>query len=136
MFPALALTNLAALALFNSAVEAQLPRGKFHQNPQLLSLLCTDMVTGSVVDATQFASQKFDYIVVGGGTAGLVVAARLTENANITVGVLEAGVFHEQDDLIDVPAYYGRAIGNPDYDWDLVSTPQAALNGRVVPQPR
>ncbi|KXL45611.1 MAG: hypothetical protein FE78DRAFT_539584, partial [Acidomyces sp. 'richmondensis'] len=38
-----------------------------------------------------FLAQDYDYIVVGGGTAGLCVAARLTENPDVKVGVLEAG---------------------------------------------
>lgn len=39
----------------------------------------------------EFTAETFDYIVIGGGTSGLVVAARLTENPNVKVGVLEAG---------------------------------------------
>lgn len=39
----------------------------------------------------EFTHQKYDYVVVGGGTAGLCVAARLTENPDVTVGVIEAG---------------------------------------------
>lgn len=48
----------------------------------------TDSAVLCSVDA--FVAQSFDYIIVGGGTAGLCVAARLTENPKVTVGVLEA----------------------------------------------
>jgi choline dehydrogenase-like flavoprotein len=44
------------------------------------------------ISATDFAAKSFDYIIVGGGTAGLALAARLTENPSITVGVIEAGL--------------------------------------------
>jgi len=53
--------------------------------------------------AEAFLRHNYDYIVVGGGTAGLVVAARLTENPDVTVGVLEAGQNHLGDPLIDTP---------------------------------
>lgn len=39
----------------------------------------------------EFTSRDYDYVIIGGGTAGLCVAARLTENPDVTVGVLEAG---------------------------------------------
>ncbi|KAJ6589232.1 hypothetical protein B0H19DRAFT_1058267 [Mycena capillaripes] len=64
-----------------------------------------------------FINRPFDYIVIGGGTAGLPVANRLSEDANIQVGVLEAGSFLENDDLIDVPGKLALSNGNPKYDW-------------------
>ena len=45
----------------------------------------------ALCSVSEFISQDYDYIVIGGGTAGLCVAARLTENPDIKVGVLEAG---------------------------------------------
>ncbi len=80
----------------------------------------------SGVDAT------YDYIVVGGGTAGLTVASRLAENPDITVAVIEAGGFYEADDgNISVvpgycPVYAGTAPNdtNPLVDWGFVTTPQ------------
>lgn len=67
--------------------------------------------------AEDFLKHDFDYVVVGGGTAGLVVAARLTENPDVTVGVLEAGKNKLDDPLIDTPAAFLALYSNPEYDW-------------------
>ncbi|CAE6436115.1 unnamed protein product [Rhizoctonia solani] len=87
-------------------------------------------------DGASFASQTFDYIVVGGGTAGLAVAARLAENASVTVGVIEAGQYIADDPLIDTPQLFGQAQGNAKYDWMFESVTQTGLNNRVMAMPR
>lgn len=61
----------------------------------------------------EFMAQKYDYIVVGGGTAGCVVAARLTENPNITVGVIEAGENRMDDKNVMTPSLYPTMVCNP-----------------------
>ena len=63
-------------------------------------------------------------VIVGGGTAGLVIAARLTENPDVTVGVLEAGKSHLDDILTDCPAFFPKMLNNPDYDWQFMTEPQ------------
>ncbi|KAK3356848.1 hypothetical protein B0T25DRAFT_451790 [Lasiosphaeria hispida] len=83
-------------------------------------------------NADEFCARSFDFIVVGGGTAGLAVAARLAENPSLTVGVLEAGVAPAWDDDIDIPGCSGRALGGP-YDWHFETVPQPGLNGRTLP---
>ncbi|KAJ6516557.1 hypothetical protein C8R47DRAFT_961254, partial [Mycena vitilis] len=70
-----------------------------------------------------FAYDSFDFIVVGGGTSGLVVASRLAENPAIRVGIIEAGKYRPHDPKIDVPQGSGY-LGNPDYDWLMSSVPQ------------
>ncbi|KAJ1308023.1 hypothetical protein OPQ81_002094 [Rhizoctonia solani] len=87
-------------------------------------------------DGASFASQTFDYVIVGGGTAGLAVAARLAENSSVTVGVIEAGQYIVNDPLIDTPQLFGQTQGNPMYDWMFESTAQPRLNNRVMPMPR
>ncbi|KAI0707590.1 alcohol oxidase [Earliella scabrosa] len=78
----------------------------------------------------------YDYVIIGGGTAGLVVAARLSEDPRATVAVIEAGNFHVNEPLVDVPGFFGRAIGNPVFDWNFVTVPQPALDNAILSQPR
>lgn len=68
--------------------------------------------------------ESFDFIVVGGGTAGLVVANRLTKDPNTRVLVLEAGTNRLSDPRITVPALSMSAFEDPDFDWNFRSTPQ------------
>lgn len=80
--------------------------------------------TGSALcDVDEFVNQDYDYIVVGGGTAGCVVAARLTENPNVKVGVLEAGSNRMEDRQISTPSLYPTLIGREKYDWCFQSIP-------------
>jgi len=81
-------------------------------------------------------NQRFDYVVVGGGTAGLVIASRLTEDSKIRVLVVEAGSDRRSDPLILTPGLVAAVRGKDEYDWKFSSVPQASLNGRRVPQTR
>ncbi|KAG8923332.1 hypothetical protein FRC00_006374, partial [Tulasnella sp. 408] len=91
---------------------------------------------GIVTSPETFAATNFDFVVVGGGTAGLTVAARLAEEEGWTVGVIEAGQYRPNDALIDVPKNFGAAVGNANYDWLYATVPQTNLNGKVVRHPR
>lgn len=79
--------------------------------------------------------QEFDYIVVGAGSAGCVLASRLSENREFQVCLIEAGG-SERHPYISIPAGVGAAIMSPRFGWGIVSAPQAALGGRQVPLPR
>lgn len=80
--------------------------------------------TSAICSLEAFLGHPFDYIIVWGGTAGLVLAARLSENPNVHVGVLEAGQNRLGDMLVSVPALFSKLLGNPDYDWMLKTVPQ------------
>ena len=96
--------------------------------------MATDLVNGAngdnghapsvLVSVNEFVESKYDYVIVGGGTAGLVLAARLTENPDVTVGVIEAGKNRLDDELVFTPALFTQLLFNPEYDWMLSSVPQ------------
>jgi choline dehydrogenase len=79
--------------------------------------------------------QEFDYVIVGGGSAGCAVASRLTEDRNVTVCLLEAG---GPDDsvFIHAPAGVVAMLPVPFKNWAFKTVPQPGLNGRQGYQPR
>ncbi|KAI0165337.1 putative GMC oxidoreductase [Hypoxylon sp. FL1284] len=74
----------------------------------------------------------FDFVIIGGGTAGLVVARRLSEDPSQRILVLEAGSDHTGDPRVDTPAIFKSLFGT-EADWDFVTEPQPNLNGRSIP---
>ncbi|KAG6917146.1 hypothetical protein DXG01_003659 [Tephrocybe rancida] len=80
-------------------------------------------------------TSKYDFIVVGGGTAGNVIANRLTENPKWTVLVVESGPSNEGILESMVPLLSGELIGTQ-FDWNYTTTPQQALGGRSLPYAR
>ncbi|KAJ7698218.1 aryl-alcohol oxidase [Mycena olivaceomarginata] len=120
----------------------------------ILSFICPSLgaIYGSIAELPR--NQSFDFIVVGGGNAGNVVANRLTENPDFSVLVLEAGPSYEIDPTLHkqflsrihspegllnytVPffAVFARMYPNP-RDWNYTVTPLPGLNGRIPPFPR
>jgi len=77
----------------------------------------------------------FDYVIVGGGSAGCVVAARLAEDPGTRVLLLEAGPEAAGIDEVQIPAAYSRLFRSQ-YDWNYVTLPQERADGRPVYWPR
>ncbi|KAI4718601.1 putative choline dehydrogenase [Aureobasidium sp. EXF-10727] len=85
---------------------------------------------------------SYDYVVVGGGTAGLTVATRLAQNGSYSVAVIEAGSFYELENgnFSQIPYYESEsASALPDLstvnsliDWRFLTTPQSALSNRTM----
>ncbi len=78
---------------------------------------------------------EFDYVIVGAGSAGCVLAARLAENREARVCLIEAGG-KGRNLFIRMPAGNGLVFGNAKLDWGFESVPQPALNGRKIYFPR
>ncbi len=108
----------------------------FHASVRTLLIwkLCTCLF-GSTVQALPATSinNTFDYVVIGGGNAGLTIASRLSEQPSVRVAVVEAGNFYEttSGNFSSIPAneafYNGKdpRDTNPLLDWGFTTIPQA-----------
>ncbi|KAF8492466.1 GMC oxidoreductase [Gautieria morchelliformis] len=83
-------------------------------------------------NVTDVANSTFDYVIAGAGTAGLTLAARLSEDPSVSVVVLEAGPANLNDPNILMLAQYGKTFGNPKYDWFFPTVKQRHANDKVV----
>jgi choline dehydrogenase-like flavoprotein len=80
-------------------------------------------------------ASEFDYVVVGGGTAGAALAARLAEAPGRTVCLIEAGG-KDSHPFYHVPAAVAAAIALKKSNWRFETVPQPGMNGRRIPVPR
>ncbi len=78
---------------------------------------------------------NFDFIVVGAGSAGCVLANRLSANSKYSVAVIEAGG-KDSSPWIHIPVGYFKTMGNPKTDWGYKTEPDKGLNGRSIAWPR
>lgn len=97
-----------------------------HTIHHLLATMSTTKIT-----ADDFCNSNFDFLIVGGGTAGLAVAARLSEKSSLRVGVVEAGAEVVGNEHVDVPGWFGTTLGT-DLDWQFDTTAQTGLGGRSL----
>ena len=84
---------------------------------------------------TRQAGESFDYVIVGGGSGGCVLAARLSEDPSVSVCLLEAGA-SDRSLLIRVPLGIALLVPGRIHNWAFETTPQPGLNGRRGYQPR
>lgn len=76
-------------------------------------------------------AEVFDYVVVGGGTAGLVVANRLSETPTVRVAVIEPGGDERNNPNVTVALNYMKAYNTP-IDWAYQTVPQLGINGKPL----
>lgn len=80
-------------------------------------------------------SEQFDYVIIGAGSAGCVMANRLSEQPENRVCVLEAGP-RDRNPLIHMPSGFLVSLLTRGHNWGFETTPQPGLNGRIGYQPR
>lgn len=85
------------------------------------------------------ARAEYDYVIIGGGSAGCTLAIRLSEDPTVSVLLVEAG--HSRGNWLDywkieMPAAFGEAWRNPKFNWMYEGEPEPQLGGRSVFQPR
>ncbi|EKM49570.1 uncharacterized protein PHACADRAFT_214131 [Phanerochaete carnosa HHB-10118-sp] len=89
-------------------------------------------MASKLADIQDIVDKTFDYVVVGGGTAGCVVASRLAEDPDVTVAVLEAGPPQFGDSIIEDPAAFMKLMLDPKYDHMYTTTPQLRAGDQPV----
>ena len=77
----------------------------------------------------------YDYIIVGAGSAGCILANRLSSCGKYSVCVLEAGP-KDWHPMLYIPAGFIKTLVNPRFNWMYSSEPSAGTNGRPIPAPR
>ncbi|ESK93764.1 gmc oxidoreductase [Moniliophthora roreri MCA 2997] len=116
------------LLLSSTSAGNHLPVSHLHKR----SLRTRNLVTGGSI------KDSYDFVIVGGGLAGLVLASRLSEDSNTTVLVLEAGLSGDEvATQINGPAntYYNSVVGSQ-YDWSYTTAKQSGLGDRTISWPR
>ncbi|EJF61540.1 aryl-alcohol oxidase-like protein [Dichomitus squalens LYAD-421 SS1] len=78
----------------------------------------------------------YDFVIVGAGAGGNVIAARLTEDPRFSVLLIEAGISHEGVLPVEIPFLAPTSFPNTSVTWNYSTTPQEGLNQRVLPYPR
>ena len=72
----------------------------------------------------------YDFIIIGAGTAGCVLASRLSENPNFSVLLIEAG--GPETVITDMPAEVWSVVGSPEYEWGYYTVPQLRTGKKVL----
>ncbi|KJA13938.1 GMC oxidoreductase [Hypholoma sublateritium FD-334 SS-4] len=89
-----------------------------------------------LTDPAQLKTTTYDYIIVGAGTSGLALAARLSEDTELNILVLEAGVSDANVVSVMAPFLAPTVTPYTAYDWNYTVIPQAGMDNRTYPYPR
>ncbi|KAF9265658.1 aryl-alcohol oxidase-like protein [Marasmius fiardii PR-910] len=99
----------------------------------LLVALPSSLVFGKLItNPKDLSSSEYDFVIVGGGTAGSVVAARLTENPKFRVCVIEAGDNDDGNIGLMIPFTAPNNLNNASIIWNYTTVPQRGLHNRVL----
>jgi hypothetical protein len=131
-------TSASNLSPCFGRTDRDLPTGRTAMTIRHWTVLLAALATANA--AYPRALTTYDYVVVGGGTAGLTLAARLSEDEDVTVAVVEAGAYHQMTNPVlsstpaGAPIWSGSSPAdvNPGVDWGFVTAPQAGANGREI----
>jgi choline dehydrogenase/4-pyridoxate dehydrogenase len=87
--------------------------------------------TGPYHDGPPMTAASYDYVIVGAGSAGCVLANRLSEDPDVTVHVIEAGCW-DRDPWIHIPLGWGKILQKRLHDWMYFCEPEEAVGGRAI----
>ena len=87
---------------------------------------------GDLDEDSRPEKDTFDVVIIGGGTAGCVLASRLSEEPSLDVVLIEAGKDKNSDPWVTTPGLYPHMLGNPDYDWQFASEPQVRFGPSLL----
>ncbi|KAF8745195.1 GMC oxidoreductase family, partial [Rhizoctonia solani] len=126
---------VASTIVFTLGAHA-FPRGDTAHNPDNPNRYL--LARAITADTSKLDGKTFDFVIVGGGTAGLAMASRLTEYSNMTVAVIEAGGDgSDHADNINIPGYsYLHGLTGSDADWSYTITNQSSAGNRATKWPR